>query len=76
MAYALGPMTLASIISQSIVKTSGISIVNDLSGKTEYIPNGNLFLVGALISALSIIPIIISKKHQTESKKKAYKKLL
>ena len=72
--YALIPMTLASIISQAIVRTSGLSVINDLTGKTEYIPNGNLFLAGTLISALSIIPVIISKKYHTDAKKKSSKK--
>lgn len=74
-AFVLIPMTLASLISNAIVRTSGISILNELTGKTDYIPNGNLFLVGTMISSLSIIPIIISKKYHTETKKKKYKKL-
>lgn len=59
--YVLLPMTFASIISQNVVKLSGLTIENSLTGQIEYIPNGNIFLIGVTISTLSVIPVIITK---------------
>ncbi len=64
--YALIPMFFGSTISERIVKTSGVSIFNEAIGRLEYIPNGNIFLVGVIISTLSIIPIIIAKKYRNK----------
>lgn len=62
-AYALIPMTFASNISETIIKHTGLSILNEVTERYEYIPNGNLFLIGALISMISIIPIVMTKKY-------------
>lgn len=74
-AYALLPMTIASLISQTVVKSSGYTVMNYLTDQMEYIPNGNVFLVGVIISTMSIIPVIITntltgKKENIKNKKK------
>jgi MFS family permease len=61
--FALIPMIFGSNIGEAIVKITGENMFNELTGRYEYIPNGNIFLIGALISALSIIPILITKKY-------------
>lgn len=73
--FALIPMLFGSNIGEAIVKMNGNSTFNELTGRYEYIPNGNIFLIGALISTLSIIPILITRKYgdqklkETESSK-------
>lgn len=61
--FALIPMIFGSNIGEAIVKTSGETIFNELTGRYEYIPNGKVFLVGVIISTLSIIPILLTKKY-------------
>lgn len=56
--FVLLPMIFGSLIGQAVVKTSGETFLNEASGAMEYIPNGNIFLVGAIIVALSVIPLI------------------
>ena len=67
MSYGLLPMIFGSNISQIIIKTGTSTVVNDLTGQVEYIPDGKIFLVGVIISTLSIVPIgitnIISNKN-------------
>lgn len=58
--YALLPMTFGSFISQTIVKTSGYTVMNYLTDQMEYIPDGKIFLVGVIISTLSIVPVVIT----------------
>ena len=52
-----------SLIGQTVVKTGGETFVNATSGQTEFIPNGNIFLVGAIVTALSAIPLLMTVKH-------------
>ncbi len=61
--YALIPMAVGSNIGEAIVRYGGESMLNELTGRYEYIPNGMLFLIGAMISTFSIIPVIITKKY-------------
>lgn len=61
--YAFIPMLFGSNIGEVLVKYSGENIFNELTGRNEYIPDGKIFLIGALISGISIIPIIITKKY-------------
>lgn len=60
--FVLIPMVGGSLIGQAVVKTSGETFVNEVSGVTEYIPNGNVFLVGAIVVALTIIPTLLTIK--------------
>ena len=62
-AYGLLPMTFASNLGEIIIKHTGLSILNEVTERFEYIPNGNLFVIGALISMVSIIPIMMTKKY-------------
>lgn len=59
--YGLLPMFFGSNISQAIIKTSDSTVLNELTGQMEYIPDGNIFLTGVIISTLSIIPIVITR---------------
>ena len=43
--------------------TSGETFVNQTSGKTEYVPNSNIFLVGAIVVAFTLIPLILSIRY-------------
>ena len=62
-AFAIIPMTFGSTVGEKIVKLSSSNVVNEITGRVEYIPNGNIFLIGTLISVFSIIPIIMTKKY-------------
>jgi MFS family permease len=69
--YVLIPMIAGALIGEAVVKTSGETFVNQTSGKTEYVPNSNIFLVGAIVVAFTLIPLILSiryhKKRALES---------
>ncbi len=67
-AYAFIPMLFGSNIGEWVVKSSGEGIFNEMTQRYEYIPNGRVFLVGAIISAFSFIPIIITKKYIKKKK--------
>ena len=69
--YALIPAVFGSNIGEWLVKNSGESMINKYTQRLEYIPTGKVFLVGAIVSTFSIIPIIIAKKYI--DKKKAVK---
>ena len=60
--FVLIPMVGGSLIGQAVVKTSGETFQNLESGLTEYIPNGNVFLVGAFVIVLTIIPLLMTVK--------------
>ncbi len=64
--FVLIPMVGGSLIGQAVVKTSGETFVNEASGVTEYIPNGNVFLVGAIVVALTVIPTLLTVKLHKE----------
>lgn len=61
--FVLIPMIGGSLIGQAVVKTGGETFINSASGQTEFIPNGNIFLVGAIVTALSAIPLLMTVKH-------------
>ena len=61
-------MLFGSNIGETVVKLTGENVLNEITGRYEYIPNGNVFLVGALISTLSIIPVIITKRYIKKNK--------
>jgi len=62
--FVLIPMIGGSLIGQAVVKTSGETFLNETSGLTEYIPNGNVFIAGAAVIAVSLIPIIMTIKYR------------
>lgn len=71
--FALIPMLFGSNIGEAIVKITGENMFNELTGRYEYIPNGNIFLIGVIISTLSIIPIMITRKYHSSELKETEK---
>ena len=66
-AYAFIPMLIGSNIGEWTIKETGERILNSFNQHYEYIPNGKVFLLGAVISTFSIIPIIITNnRNNTE----------
>ncbi len=61
--FVLIPMIGGSLIGQAVVKTSGETFLNEVSGQTEYIPNGNIFIVGAAVILLTLVPLLLTVKH-------------
>lgn len=69
--FGLLPMIFGSNISQIVIKSGDSSVINELTGQIEYIPDGKIFLVGVIISVISLVPLIIishlnNQKHKTE----------
>ena len=58
--FVLIPMIFGSLIATPVIKLSGLQIEGEVG--TEYIPNGYIFLVGAIISAFSVIPLLFARK--------------
>ena len=58
--FVLIPMIGGSLGGEATLKTSGETFINEVAGRTEYIPNGNIFLVGGIIVLLSLIPAIFA----------------
>lgn len=71
--FVLIPMIGGSLIGEAAVRTGGETFVDAVSGQTQYIPNGNIFLIGACVILLSLIPFILTikchKKRITEENK-------
>lgn len=61
--FVLIPMVLGSIIASLVVKGSGLQFDNPETGRLEYLPNEMIFLVGALITIFTIIPLLFASKH-------------
>lgn len=61
--FVLIPMIGGSFIGEAVVKTSGEVFQNATSGQMEYIPNGNIFLIGSIIIALTIVPLLVTMKY-------------
>ena len=61
--FVLIPMIGGSLIGQAVVKTSGETFLEEASGQMQYVPNGNVFLVGAAVIVFSLIPVILTIKH-------------
>jgi len=64
--FVLIPMIGGSLIGQAVVKTGGETFVNETSGLTEYVPNGNIFLVGAAVIVLTLIPLFFTIRHHKQ----------
>lgn len=62
--FVLIPMIVAPLISNPIIKKSG-EITNDY-GLTEYLPTEVLFLVAAVISLITFIPLSFAAKKRKE----------
>lgn len=61
--FVLLPMIGGSLIGQKVVTSSGETFLDAASAQIQYIPNGNIFLVGSLISILSLIPLIFARRE-------------
>ncbi|MCQ2461305.1 MAG: MFS transporter [Clostridia bacterium] len=61
--FVLLPWIGGSIFGEWTVKTSGHTFVDEVSGQMQYIPNGNIFLIGGIICLLSLIPFGLTLKH-------------
>ena len=61
--FVLIPMIGGSLIGEAVVKTSGETFLDAASGQMNYIPNGNIFYVGAVIILLSLIPILMTSRY-------------
>lgn len=60
--FVLIPMIGGSLIGQAVVSSSKASFMDEVSGQMQYIPNGNIFIVGAAVILLSAIPFIFTAK--------------
>ncbi|NLL63500.1 MAG: MFS transporter [Ruminococcaceae bacterium] len=64
--FVLIPMAFGSLIGEAVVKTSGETFIDTISGKMQYVPNGNIFLAGGAIVLISIIPFLLTVKYHKE----------
>lgn len=58
--FVLIPMIGGSLIGQKVVSSSNASFMDEVSGQWQYIPNGNIFIVGAAVILLSAIPFALT----------------
>ncbi len=61
--FVLFPMIGGSLVGEAVVKSAGETFINELSGKIEYIPNGNIYLYGSIFVILSLIPFLLTRKE-------------
>ena len=64
--FVLIPMIGGSLIGEAVIKTGGETFLDTVSGQTQYIPNGNIFIVGAAVIALSVIPFLLTRKYHKQ----------
>ena len=57
--FVLIPMVFGSLIATPVIRMSGLQIAGDAG--MEYIPNEYIFLIGAIISAFAVIPLIFAR---------------
>lgn len=60
--FVLIPMIGGSFIGQKVVSMSNASFFDEVKGQMEYIPNGDIFLAGAAVILVSIIPFIFTAR--------------
>lgn len=60
--FVLIPMIGGSLIGQKVVASSNASFMDEVSGQWQYIPNGNIFIVGAAVILLSAIPFALTAR--------------
>ena len=58
--FVLIPMIGGSIGGEAVVRASGETFVDAVSGQTQFIPNGNIFLWGSVVILLSLIPAMLA----------------
>ena len=59
----LFPLIGGFLAGEAVVRQTGETFINELSGKTEYIPNGNIYLYGIIFIVLSAIPFMLTVKE-------------
>lgn len=59
--FVLIPMVIGSLIATPVIRSSGLQIQGEAG--MEYIPNENIFLVGAIISVFAIVPLIFAWRY-------------
>ena len=60
--FVLIPMIGGSLTGQAVVQTSGDTFLNAESGRIEFIPNGNIFIAGAFVVLMALIPAILAAR--------------
>ena len=60
--FVLIPMIGGSLTGQAVVQTSGDTFLNAESGRMEFIPNGNIFIAGAFVVLMALIPAILAAR--------------
>ena len=58
--FVLIPMVFGSIIATPVIESAGLQIVGETG--MEYIPNEYIYLVGAIISILAVVPLAFAWK--------------
>ena len=66
--FVLIPMIGGSLLGQLAVKRSGETFVDAVSGQTQYIPNGSIFLYGLIAILLAVIPLLWTRKYRKGEK--------
>ncbi len=61
--FVMLPMVIAMLIASPVIKSSGEQFLNSDSNQMEYIPNNIIFVVGAIITVLSLVPITVASKY-------------
>ena len=64
--FVLLPMIGGSILGEQAVKISGETFVDAASGQMQYIPNGSIFLYGAVFIFLSLIPLFFAARDSSK----------
>lgn len=67
--YSLIPAVGGSLIGQAVIKTSGKTFLDTVSGQMNYIPNGNIFIFGSILITLSLVPVLLAAKHHKKRTK-------
>jgi hypothetical protein len=62
--FVLIPMIGGSLLGQLAVKKSGETFVDTVSGQTQYIPNGSIFLYGMVGILLAIVPLLLTARYR------------
>jgi len=62
--YVLIPMILAPMISNPVIKRSGVFV--DENGFVQYLPTHTLFLVTSVFVLLTLIPLIFAAYHHNK----------
>ncbi len=62
--FVLIPMIGGSLLGGHVVKTSGETFLDAVSGQMQYIPNGAIFRTGAAVILLTLIPLLLARAAQ------------